>query len=93
MAQITIKIPSFLAKFRMSYIKNVVVEIIQTSALAGAGAGLVALSQQIPAIGDHYGFSPLVTAQMIAIVGYARVFVSGLNSKKQGSDPVPPPVS
>ena len=50
-------------------------------------AGLTAAGNAIPEVGDHYGWSPLVTFQLVTLIGSARAFVSGLSSKKV-NDPV-----
>lgn len=74
---------SFLAKFNVAFLKKFVVEVVETAAIAGALGGLTVLGNDIPVIADHYGFSPLFTMQIVALVGAARAFISGLNSVKQ----------
>lgn len=79
---ITIKVPAFLAKFNGGYFKRLVIELIQTAAIAGALAGLTAAGNQVPQVSEHYGWNPLVTFQLVSLIGAARAFVSGLNSEK-----------
>lgn len=90
MATLTVKIPSLPTAVARKYFVQVAKEIIQTAVIAGALAGLTAASNQIPAFSAHYGVSPLLTAQLVALVGGARAFVSGLNSVKVSSTGTPP---
>lgn len=94
MATISVNIPALPTKLAKGYIVQVAKEIVQTAILAGAAAGLTAAATQIPAVGAHYGLSPIVTGQLVGIVGTVRAFVSGLNSVKVSSGgaaaPTPP---
>ncbi len=70
------------AKFDLPFFKKLLVELAQTAFIAGALGGLTFAANEIPIIGDHYGLSPLVTTQLVVLVGGARAFISGLNSAK-----------
>ncbi len=93
MATISINIPSFLTKFNKAFFVRLAIEVVQSSAVAGAVGGLTVLSNDVPVISDHFGLSPLVTAQLTAVILYARTIVSGLNSVKQTSTSSTPPTS
>lgn len=77
----TINLPINTAAVSM-YLRALVKELALTAVVAGAAAGLTLLGNDIPGIAAHYGWSPLVTAQAISIVGTARAFVSGFSSVK-----------
>ena len=80
---LSFKLPTIISKvLNVNYLRQVAIEIVQTALVAGIGAGLTALANQVPSISAHYGLSPLITAQLIAVIGTARAFVSGVNSAK-----------
>lgn len=82
MAKVTINVPSFASS--KAFLVGVVKEVVLTAFVAGAGAGLTALAQDIPSISAHYGLNPLVTAQLIAVVGTARALVSNIGKGNSG---------
>lgn len=90
--KITLNIP-LPGAFARSYLAQVAKEIAQTAVLAGALAGLTAAGNQIPVVSAHYGVSPLLTAQLVALIGSARAFISGLNSAKKTVAPGTPPAA
>lgn len=83
MATVSINIPSFLTKFNKAFFVRLAIEVVQSTAVAGAVGGLTVLGNDVPVISDHFGLSPLVTAQLTAVILYGRTVVSGLNSVKQ----------
>ncbi len=89
MATVSINIPSFLTKFNKAFFVRIVIEVAQSTAIAGAVGGLTILGNDMPVISNHFGLSPLVTTQLTAIILYGRTFVSGLNSVKQTSTTPP----
>jgi hypothetical protein len=83
MSTVSVSIPSFLTKFNKQFFYRIIIEVVQSTAIAGAVGGLTVLGNDVPVISDHFGLSPLVTAQLTAVILYGRTFVSGLNSVKQ----------
>lgn len=82
---VNIPVPAFVGKVASqgsSYLRQVAKEIVTTAVVAGAAAGLTVVANDVPGVASHYGLSPIFTAQIIAVVGAARAFVSGLNSVK-----------